>query len=479
MRANPHILFTHAFFLANDEKQLKEKFRPYPPLATLYAAAVVREAGYRVSLFDAVLAASVEEFRTRINAQPCDLLVIYEDDFNFLTKMCLTHVRDACFDMIDTASSLNIPVVVHSADASDRPELYLQRGADYVVTGEGEQTLLELVDALQQSAQLAELPPGVITLQDGSLLSAGKRNNFRDIDHLPFPAWDLVDFEQYRQAWQGQHGHFSINMVSSRGCPYKCNWCAKPIWGQQYVRFRPEYMAEQLSWLKSHVQPEHIWFADDIFGLNKEWLSSFTETIESTGATVPFTIQSRADLVDERTASLLRRAGCEEVWLGVESGSQAILDSMDKDIELWQVRQARRLLQDNGIKVGFFIQLGYSGEDLEDLQQTRDLILQLKPDSIGVSVSYPLPGTRFHEMVAEQLDEKQNWVQSNDLDAFFTATFTSAFYRKVRNQLHGELKAIHTGGNVEYWRSEWQNLTQSAEDYRNVDTVTLLTREAL
>ena len=135
-------------------------------------------------------------------------------------------------------------------------------------------------------------------------------------------------------------------------------------------------------------------------------------------------------------ADALRRARCREVWIGAESGSQKILDAMNKGIRVPEIVAARRLLGAEGIRVGFFLQLGYLGEELEDILATRDLVDHARPDDIGVSVSYPLPGTKFHELVKEQLGSKRNWQESNDLEMMFSGTYRTEFYRSVRDLLH-------------------------------------------
>ncbi|TQV89504.1 B12-binding domain-containing radical SAM protein [Aliikangiella coralliicola] len=465
-QSNNKILIAHAFFLNNDSKQYSDKFKPYPPLAALYAASLLRESGYDVDLFDAVLSEGIQELFAILESEPPSMLVVYEDDFNFLTKMCLSHVRDTTLRMIDSAKALNIPVIIHSSDASDNPEIYLLRGARLVIYGEGEQTLVEATEYFsKEKVREPEYIEGIYYLSNDKVKKTSERKPLRALDKLPQPAWDLVEFDQYREAWKKKHGFFSINMVTTRGCPYKCNWCAKPIWGQQYSSHSPEYVAEQLEWLVKNAAPEHIWFADDIFGLKKGWIERFSKKVDELKIQIPFMIQSRADLINEDVAASLKVAGCSEVWLGVESGSQKILDDMDKGITLSQVKNARRLLADCSIDVGFFIQLGYLGEDLLDIDSTREMLLELKPEKIGVSVSYPLPGTPFYQKVRDQMSEKSHWLESNDLDTVFQSTFSAEFYRRIREHLHQELQSEEE--ERKYWNTQWRQLMETAESYRN------------
>jgi anaerobic magnesium-protoporphyrin IX monomethyl ester cyclase len=465
------ILIAHAFFLKNDDKQHKEKYKPYPPLAALYAAAILRDQEYQVSLFDAVLEENTDAFCRAYEEIEPSLVIFYEDDFNFLTKMCLDHVRQATLKMIARVKVDQSTVIVHSSDAVDHPDIYLSHGADYIIHGEGEHTLKALVDfCFAKSNLLKEEIEGIYYLSRDGVKKTGQRTNVKRLDELPRPAWDLVDFEKYRAAWQSKHGYYSLNLVTTRGCPYKCNWCAKPIWGQQYSSHSPEYIADQLEWLVLNASPDHIWFADDIFGLKRGWIERFSAIVNERQIQVPFMIQSRADLIDKTVARALKVAGCDEVWLGVESGSQQVLDNMDKGITLAEIEMARLHLKDNGINVGFFIQLGYLGEDIHDIEQTREMILELRPDKIGVSVSYPLPGTLFYEKVKADIREKTNWQESNDLDTVFRSTYKADYYRLIRKHLHEELKDCAKAVKRLQWESKWQQLVLLAEQYKSSTT---------
>ncbi|WDE07908.1 B12-binding domain-containing radical SAM protein [Thalassomonas viridans] len=476
------ILLAHAFFLKNDSKQLQDKVKPYPPLATLYAAGLLRNAGYQVALFDAMLAQDLAPFEDKITAFKPDMLLIVEDSFHFLSKMCLSHVRETSREMINFARELNLPVLINSADSSDVPHIYLDFGADYVIRGEIESSLMQLFSYLQNPAQAdACLPSRVISQGSGTSRAQKhvKERNLRALDKLPPPAWDLVDFAAYREIWQAHHGYLGINMVTTRGCPYRCNWCAKPVWGQQYVSHSPAYIVQQLIQLVDIARPEHIWFADDIFGLRNGWIEEYAHLLNQENIRIPYMIQSRADLINESMVQALSDSGCTEVWLGVESGSQKILDAMDKDLKLSEVKQARRLLKQVGIKTGFFIQLGYLGEEIADLNATRELITGLLPDEIGVSVSYPLPGTGFYDKIRTGLFAKDHWQESKDLEVVFNANYSSDFYRRIRNHLHRELKALRNAPHADtraLWQNRWQQLMNSAEQHKQAIPVSIKER---
>jgi radical SAM superfamily enzyme YgiQ (UPF0313 family) len=193
---------------------------------------------------------------------------------------------------------------------------------------------------------------------------------------------------------------------------------------------------------------QHIWFGDDIFALNQHWTKQFADEIEARGCALPFKIQSRADLMSPETVANLKRAGCADVWMGVESGSQRVLDAMDKGLRVADVVVARRRLGDAGIRACFFLQFGYPGEQWEDIQQTIDLVRKTRPDDIGVSFSYPLPGTAFYDRVQEQIGSKKNWLDSDDLCLMFKATYKDEFYLSLRNALHAEVDSWQNGGST-------------------------------
>ncbi len=436
------VLFGQSYFLKFDPK-LWATMQPYPPLGTMYAASYVRDLGFEVALFDAMLAPSENEWARALSSTRPRYAVLYEDNFNYLSKMCLLRMRQAAFAMIDMARSRNCVVIVAGSDATDRYADYLGRGADYVIRGEGERTLGELLRTLNgQSDMPLESIAGLTYRRDGADIVAPARADIRDLDSLPFPAWDLVDVDRYRDAWRRRHGFYSMNVATSRGCPYHCNWCAKPIWGQRYNVRSPENVVSELSWLKQSYRPDHIWFVDDIMGLRPGWIERFADLVEGADARIPFKSLNRADLLLRGdTVPALARAGARMVWLGAESGSQRILDAMEKGTRVEQIREATSRLRAEGVEVGYFLQFGYPGETRQDIDATIQLVRDGDPDDIGISVSYPLPGTKFFATVREQLGGRQNWVDSDDLAMLYRGPFSTAFYRKLHQVVHKEFRA--------------------------------------
>lgn len=431
------ILLTHANHLYSDRKQVR-KMQPYPPLQTLIASAALREAGFTVAFFDSTFD---REIGRAIETLRPDVVGVCEDNFNFLTKMCLLQNREFAFEIARTANAFGARSIVNSSDSTDHPALYLQAGFDTVVLGELEATLLELCHGAREIA-------GTAFRSAGEVRYGPPRRPIENLDALPPPAWDLLDISPYREAWMKTHGHFCLNLAASRGCPYRCNWCAKPIYGSAYRHVSPARVAGEMAEVKKRFQPDQLWFADDIFGLSAKWTREFAGAVEELDASIPFKIQSRCDLMTRGTVESLRRAGCFEVWMGAESGSQRVLDAMEKGIRVDQIYAARSHLRRNGIRACYFLQFGYPGESWEEVEDTIRLVRETRPDDIGVSVSYPLPNTRFYQIVNPTLGRKSNWSDSGDLDLMYTGAFSSEFYRALAEALHEEVRSGAPAANI-------------------------------
>src|SRR5580700_5590863 len=435
------VLLTHSYHLYFDRKQTR-KMRPYPPLGTLYAAALLQRFGISVAVFDTMLNDPAEGFRSALEQHRPRIVVVYEDNFNFLSKMCLTRMREVAYDILDASRKAGAIAIVNGSDASDHALDYLQRGFRCVLMGEAEWTLLEVVQSLLSNENAAFSHIKGLALLGGKrdeVFRSGSRPLMRDLDALPFPARELVDLDQYQDSWRSAHGYFSLNIVASRGCPYRCNWCAKPIYGDAFSVRSAASVAEEMRQLKYDFGAEHLWFADDIFGLRPKWVRELASEVQRLDAVIPFKMQSRVDLMTPDNVSALRRAGCAEVWMGAESGSQKILDAMDKGTRVHQIVKARENLRREGIRACYFLQFGYPGETWKDIQNTIKLVRDTQPDDIGVSVSYPLPGTKFFDRVQAQLGAKTNWSDSEDLDIMFQGAYTNEFYRALHDALHAQV----------------------------------------
>lgn len=429
------VLFSHSYFYPLDPKQWKNK-TPYPPLATILAASFLRESTYEVALFDTNLRSHPNEIKPLLNKKP-DYFVLYDDGFNYLSKMCLSNMQKAALEMIKMAKENQIKVVVSSSDASDHYNKYLQAGADCVLIGEAEDSLLEVLKKWDKEEPLDQTILGIAFQQNGEVHKTPKRPVRKNLDDFPIPAWDLVNVGAYKKIWSESKYPFHLNIATTRGCPFKCNWCAKPIYGNRYNSRSPEHVVQEIKLLKKEFNTDYFWMCDDIFGLKPGWVQEFNKKLEVAGLKIRYKIQSRADLlVKEDTIEALAKSGCYEVWLGAESGSQGILDAMDKGTTLEEIKESTQKLKRHGIRVAYFLQFGYLGESKTDIQKTVEMIKKNQPDDIGISVSYPLPGTLFYEKVKSEMEEKQNWTDSDDLAMMFQGTFNSEYYKTLHRYVH-------------------------------------------
>jgi len=421
------ILLTHPYHLALDPRE-DALSKPYPPVGTLQAAAVVQQAGGEVVFYDPMFAADETAFAEVLAEHPVDAVFIIADDHSVQIKQCLARIRTATLTMTRMAAEKGLPVLVSGPDVSDHPEIFLEAGAVGAVSGE----VLAVLPAWLQGAT------GIDGLH-GERGAGGRSAVLTDLDALPDPAWALCDLAPYARRWRKHHGVWELNIWTARGCPYRCNWCAKPIWGRTYHVRSAARVAAELHGLMAQHRPDRIWFTDDIFALRPAWLRDLRAALGE--KTLPYRCLSRVDLlVDPAYVDDLAATGCDGVWVGAESGSDAVLEAMDKGASVADIVDARHLLAAHGISAGFFLQLGYPGETVEDVRSTVALIRQLRPEEIGVSVSYPMPGTAFYEHVKGSMGST-NWETSMDNRTLFEAPYEQAFYAAAKELLRSTYSA--------------------------------------
>ena len=430
------VLLAQSYFLRFDPK-LHRTGQPVPPLGALICASVLKERGFDVRFFDSMLADSESECGAALDRERPEVLVLFEDNFNYLTKMCLERMREAAVRMIQMARDRGIESVVAGSDASDDPGFFLKAGASAVAFGEGEYSV---ADWLSRPSTFSGALPGIATLgPDGSAVKGPMRAPIRDVDSIPSPAWGLIDVEAYRRIWMRKWSEFTLPLATSRGCPFHCNWCAKPIWGQRYNAMSPARAAREVQLLKQ-LGATRVNVLDDIFGLAPGWIEDFGVELRRLDARLPFKCLSRADLLTGRTVNALASAGCDMVWIGAESGSQKILDAMEKGTTVEEIEAASGRLKAAKIRVGFFLQFGYPGETHDDVEATFLLVDRVLPDDIGISVSYPLPGTRFHERVRSEMSRGTHWRDSSDLAMLFDNPLGTTYYRSLHAYTHARFQ---------------------------------------
>jgi radical SAM superfamily enzyme YgiQ (UPF0313 family) len=434
------LMLVNPLYLQEDpvESQL---MTPYFPLGLLYLAATAREAGYEVSIFDAMFQTGDDAF----------LAALERERPKVVGLGVLATVRAAALRLADLAQRHGATVVTGGADPTGRPESYLRpennghRPVDVVVVGEGEQTLLELlplllegegrVERLGQIAGLAYLD------ESDQLVTTPARRHCTDLDSLPLPARNLIDIEAYRRAWRGRHGFFSLSIIATRGCPYGCKWCQKSVFGRSFRPRSPESVAEEMRLIKEQYQPDQLRIVDDVMGIDRGWVRRWHEAVLARDAVTPFECLSRVDLMDEDLVRWLREAGCIRIAFGAESGSQKVLDAMNKGITVEQVRRAAELCRRFGIETYFYIMLGYPGEEWADIGKTVALLKETRPDDFSSTIAYPLPGTEFFEEVKHRLLDMPDWDYTAENRLLFQRSHSTRFYRWVQRWLRQEWRA--------------------------------------
>jgi anaerobic magnesium-protoporphyrin IX monomethyl ester cyclase len=424
------LLLTHGYFMAEDAKELQIR-KPYVPLGILYICSHLRRKGFDVDVFDTTFATTLDLIRHLQTERPA-VLGIYA---NLMT-------RKKVIEIISVARSAGWKTVVGGPEPGAYVLEYLGAGADVVVTGEGEETMEELLPALNEGSPAALHAVKGIAFQgeNGQVQRTGERPQIADLDALPWPARDTVDIHRYLQTWRDAHGKSSLSFITARGCPYRCNWCSHQVFGMTHRRRNPVAVVDEVEWLLNHYQPDMAWIADDVFTIHHGWLRKYAAEMRRRGLRVPFECISRADRLNPESADLLAQLGCFRLWIGSESGSQRILDAMDRGVTVAQVHAAVDLCKERGIQTGMFLMWGYEGEELEDIEATIDHVKRSDPDVFLTTVSYPIKGTPYHERVAGSLVQLKPWGSSSDRELVLRGRRSPEFYENADRLLQREVQ---------------------------------------
>jgi radical SAM superfamily enzyme YgiQ (UPF0313 family) len=428
----PDILLTHGYFLYEDEKE-QQIMKPYPTLGLLYLSSYLKRAGFSVEVFDTTLAQR-QDLVTRLRTGPAGVLGIYT---NLITRASVLRI-------IREAVSCGWTVVLGGPEAANYPEEYLRRGAHVVVAGEGEETLAELIPALRdRGAHRLHDVLGVCFLnEDGVMVANPRRPEIPDIDALPWPDREQVDIPAYMQIWKDHHGMGSVNLITARGCPYRCKWCSHAVFG--YTHRRRSFMdcVNEVEAIRDVYQPDQLWYADDVFTINHAWLYHYGQELKRRGIRIPFETITRADrMLKDEVAATLAEMGCYRIWIGSESGSQRILDSMQRGVTTEQVQVASRLAQKHGIQVGMFLMWGYEGETEEDIAATVEHVKTVNPDIFFTTVAYPIKNTPYFQDVADRAVLDTDWEEVTDRDYKLRGRHSRRYYKFADRWLRSEVEA--------------------------------------
>lgn len=436
------LMLVNPLFLHRDPVESR-LMTPYFPLGLLYLAAVARQAGYDVTIFDAMFAPDDDAYVEALERERPQIVGL----------AALTTVRQAALRLAALAKERDATVIVGGADPTARPNLYLHHQTqglfpiDVVVVGEGEDTILELLPPLlageDPATALGDTKGVAYRDATGRVVQTPRRPLIADVDRLPFPARDLLDLDQYRQAWLGAHDHFSLSIIATRGCPYGCSWCQKSVFGRSFRPRSAQSVAEEMAHIKREYRPDQIRIVDDVMGIDRDWVRAWHDALLERDGVIPFECLSRVDLVDEEMAWHLKDVGCHRIHFGAESGSQTVLDAMNKRITVEQIDRAAALCRRLEIETYFYMMVGYPGETWSDLKRSVSLLRRTRPDDFSTTIAYPLPGTPFYEEVQDHLTfEGQNapdWTHTAENRMLFErGRFSTLFYRRVIRWFHSE-----------------------------------------
>jgi radical SAM superfamily enzyme YgiQ (UPF0313 family) len=424
------LLLTHGYFLYEDPKEM-QILKPYVPLGLLYICAHLRSKGFGVEVFDTTFS-TMEELKKHLQTERRSVLGIYA---NLMT-------RKKVVEILQVARLAGWKTVVGGPEPGAYVREYLEAGADVVVLGEGEATMEELLPALHaKSESVLQNVCGIAFLDElGNLHQTSPRTQIPDIDALPWPARNAVDIRRYVETWRRAHGKGSLSFITARGCPYHCRWCSHQVFGKTHRRRKPAKVVDEVEWLLKTYEPDMMWIADDVFTVHHGWLKTYAAEMRHRGLRIPFECITRADRLNTESADLLAELGCFRVWVGSESGSQKILDAMERGVTVAQVQSAVDLCKSRGIQTGMFLMWGYEGEELDDIEATIDHVKRTDPDIFFTTVAYPIKGTPYYARNANSLVQLKPWRQSSDRELLLRGRHSPEFYGFADRLLQNEVQ---------------------------------------
>jgi anaerobic magnesium-protoporphyrin IX monomethyl ester cyclase len=426
------ILLTHGYFLNDDPKE-KIIMKPYAPLGILYVSAYLDRKGFSNEVFDTTFS-SMQKLQDYLLEFKPDVVAIY---VNLMTKLNVLEIIKFTKSNLDhTKIILGGPEIRYNAND------FLNFGADYLVIGEGEETSLELMIALNEKRydDINNISGLGYKNQNNEIVFTVEREKLKEVDSLPFPSRDKINLQLYLNAWKERHGENAISISTMRGCPYTCKWCSRAVYGLSYRRRSPENVCDELELIQKEYNPDTLWFVDDVFTISHKWLNEFNAVLKKRNLKIKYECITRADRMNEEVVVLLKESGCFRVWIGAESGSQKVIDLMDRRVDVNQVREMIKLAQKHKIQAGTFIMLGYPGETEEDIEETIRHLKESNPEYFTITVAYPIKGTELFAEVEAVQTNNFNWDTNSDRDRDFKRTYNRKYYnfavRRVTNEVN-------------------------------------------
>jgi len=430
------LLLTHGYFLSEDPKE-RQIMKPYAPLGILYLSSYLRGKGFDVDIYDSTFG-SQEELFGILDTGPPAAIGIYG---NLMT-------RRNVLDISARAREAGWKVILGGPEPANYADEYLRAGADLIVTGEGEYALERVMAAHMDPVEWPLIPGIIFRAPDGLTFATGPAQLIPNLDAQPWPDRERVDIPRYLKLWREHHGTGSVSVITARGCPYHCNWCSHSVYGKTHRRRSPKSVVDEVAWIEQRYQPDMLWLADDVFTIHHGWVLEYATEMNRRGLKIPFECITRADRLNPRIAETLAGLGCFRVWIGSESGSQRILDAMQRGVKVEQVREAVSLCKQNGIETGMFLMWGYEGEEIPDIEATVDHVKQCRPDVFFTTVSYPIKGTPYFDKVASRLVSIRAWEANTDREVRVRGRHSEKFYHHADELLKNEMATEPDAGKI-------------------------------
>ncbi len=380
------IILVYPYFYGETKDRSIFKF---PPLGLGYLAASLQRAGYGVEILDGSFSTRESVVDRIASAKPA-VVGFY----------CMMTMEKAALSLAKEIKKDCGAVVAGGPYPSADPELFLDT-FDYVVIGEAERTLPELAEALGRGDRPRAVD-GLAFLENGLVCRTNPRNRIRELDGLTFPARELFDNQGYRTYWKNNYGYTTTSMITTRGCPFTCGFCSKPVFGNAIYERSAGNVVDEIEQI-SRLGYDRIWMADDCFTLNEKRTGEICRDIVARGLKVEWECLSRVDSIQPDVLDLMREAGCARLFFGLESGDDSVLKTMRKSATFAEGRAAVELAGSHGLSSGGFFILGYPGETNETLLKTVNRSSALPLDYLSYTVPYPLPGTDLYDKVKDKL----------------------------------------------------------------------------
>jgi anaerobic magnesium-protoporphyrin IX monomethyl ester cyclase len=379
---------------------------PFIPLGIAYLGAVAENAGHEVKVIDCQAEKlTYETFRSRIAQIPSDVIGVTATTLLYKSAMHLITIAKQVQPQAVTMLGGSHGTFWDENALNEHPSL------DIVVRKEGEQTFIELLSKLQTKTNFNNVL-GITFRSEGKIIRTPDRPFLEDLDSLPFPAHHLLPLDSLKRM-----GKILVPLISSRGCVYWCDFCSTVrMFGRGYRMRSPKNVVDEMQLVHDKYGVSQVTFYDDAFTVNRDRVVKICEELHARKLDMTWDCGTRVDMVDRELLKTMHDAGCFAVWLGVESGSEAILGAMNKRIKLDQTRLAYKTAHDVGLMTIANTVLGFPGETEQTAWETIRFVKELNPDDVGFYVATPYPGTPMYEQVI-----KNGWLRVTDFDKYDTA----------------------------------------------------------